>query len=99
METRHMELPRLFTDVIERDDGYVCKSGYVEIVPRINNSVLESGTFNSQEIVRVTMTTDGDLMVYIVRGPYRRTLTRTDDDFAHSFFIYNSVENTEVDAK
>lgn len=99
METRHMELPRLFTDVIQRGEGYVCRYGYVEFVPRINNSVHEWGTFNSQEIARVTKTTDGDLIVYILRGPYRRTLTKADDDFTHSFFIYNSVEYAEIEAK
>lgn len=91
METRHLELARLHTDIIQRDGQYDCNNGYIEFTLRINNSGHEWGVFNSQEIARVSKSTEGALVVYILRGPYRQTMTKSNDDFTHTFFLYDSV--------
>jgi len=91
METRHLQLSRLHTDIIERNGNYDCSNGYVEFAPRINNSGHEWGVFNYQEVARISKSKEGDLVVYILHGPYRQTMTKSKDDFIHTFFLYKSA--------
>ena len=88
---RHYTLPKLSTDRFVRGVDYECREGYIAFPSRSFNYGGEGPVLNHQETTRVSRSAEGNLVMYVIEGPYRRTLTESEEDFTHRYVVFDTV--------